>query len=226
MLYRIAADAVMVLHFAFIVFIAAGALLAWRWPRLVWLHLPALAWGAGTVTLGFPCPLTGVEKDLRRLAGTEGYAGGFVDHYIEDVVYPDEYSAVLRAVAVVIIVVGYLGLRRRVSGSPAGGATSRKRSPVGAGDESIVSGRCEAETFRSSVWRSEARLSEPLGAMGEDMAIGQEVQRPPGLPEGFGELGHHRHRPRERAASGVGGKPVPALAESLEHADGATRTEL
>jgi hypothetical protein len=113
MLYRILADGVMVVHFAFIVFVAVGALLAWRWPALVWVHLPAVAWGAGTVVIGFPCPLTPLEKALRRLAGGEGYQGGFVDHYIEDVIYPDEYSVVLRAVALVAIVVGYLGLRRR-----------------------------------------------------------------------------------------------------------------
>ena len=124
MFYRIAADAVTVLHLGFILFVACGALLAWRWPRLVWAHVPALAWGVGTVVIGFPCPLTAIEKDLRRLAGTEGYAGGFVDHYIENVVYPDEYTAALRAVALAIIVVSYLrittlSLRKDVpSGQP------------------------------------------------------------------------------------------------------------
>lgn len=123
--YRIAADAVMVLHLAFILFVAFGALLAWRWPRLIWAHVPALAWGVGTVVIGFPCPLTAIEKDLRHLAGTEGYAGGFVDHYIENVVYPDEYTAALRTVAVAIIVVGYarsrtLRLRRDVVGGRSG----------------------------------------------------------------------------------------------------------
>lgn len=113
MLYRILADGVMVVHFAFIIFVATGALLAWRWPVLVWVHLPALAWGIATVMIGFPCPLTPLEKGLRRLAGDEGYEGGFVDHYIEDVIYPDRYSSILRALAVVTIVTGYGGLRRK-----------------------------------------------------------------------------------------------------------------
>ncbi len=113
MLYGILADGVMVVHFAFILFVAVGAVLAWRWPALVWVHLPALAWGVGTVAIGFPCPLTPLEKGLRGLAGEEGYQGGFVDHYIEDVIYPDEYSVALRAIAGVAIAVGYLGLRRR-----------------------------------------------------------------------------------------------------------------
>ena len=114
MIFRIAADAVMVVHFAFIVFVAVGALLAWRWPRLVWAHLPAVAWAAATVSIGVACPLTALEKGLRRSAGTSGYEGGFVDHYIEDVVYPDEYTAVLRTLVAVAIIAGYLGLRRRV----------------------------------------------------------------------------------------------------------------
>lgn len=113
MLYRVLADAVVIVHFGFILFVAGGALLAWRWPALVWAHLPALAWGAGTVTIGFPCPLTGLEKRVRRLAGDDGYAGGFVDHYVEDVIYPDEYSLALRSLVVVAVVVGYLGVRHR-----------------------------------------------------------------------------------------------------------------
>ncbi|MEO7837213.1 MAG: DUF2784 domain-containing protein [Acidimicrobiales bacterium] len=113
MLYRILADGVMIFHFAFIMYVATGVMLAWRWPALVWVHLPALAWGVGTVTIGFPCPLTPLEKGLRHLAGDAGYEGGFVDHYMEGVIYPDKYSFFLRALAVVTIVAGYLGLRHR-----------------------------------------------------------------------------------------------------------------
>lgn len=115
MLYRVLADVVVFVHLGFILFVATGALLAWRWPALVWAHLPALAWGAGTVTIGFPCPLTSLEKGLRERAGADGYEGGFVDHYIENVVYPDEYAFVLRTLAFVVIVTGYLGRRRRVT---------------------------------------------------------------------------------------------------------------
>ena len=113
MLYRILADGVVVVHFAFILFVVAGAAMAWRWPALVRAHVPALGWAIGTVVIGFPCPLTPLEKGLRHQAGEDGYTGGFVDRYIEDVVYPDEYTWVLRAVAAVAIVVSYVGLARR-----------------------------------------------------------------------------------------------------------------
>lgn len=113
MVYRVLADAVMFVHFAFILFVAVGALLTWGWPRVAWAHVPALAWGAGTVTVGFPCPLTNLEKALERRTGGDSYNGGFIDQYLEGVVYPDEYSSMLRALAAVLIVFGYVGLLRR-----------------------------------------------------------------------------------------------------------------
>lgn len=122
MVYRVLADAVMLVHLAFIVFVAVGALLAWRWPRLALAHLPALAWGVGTVTIGFPCPLTSLEKALDRRADGDVYDGGFIDRYVEDVVYPGEYSSTLRAFAAALVVIGYVGLRHRRG--PAGGAGS------------------------------------------------------------------------------------------------------
>ncbi len=113
MLVRILVAAVVLLHFGFIGFVAVGALPAWRWPRLAWLHLPAAAWGVGTVTVGFPCPLTALEKTLWRWAGANAYPGGFVDRYIEGVIYPEQFSAGIRAVILVMTLAAYLGLCRR-----------------------------------------------------------------------------------------------------------------
>jgi hypothetical protein len=116
MLFDVLADVVMVVHLAFILFVAVGALLAWRWPRLVWLHVPAVAWGVGIIAIGYECPLTPLEKWLRRRAGDEGYEGGFVDRYVEDVIYPEEFTSLLRALAAVVIVAGYVRLFRRRDG--------------------------------------------------------------------------------------------------------------
>ena len=113
MVYRLLADLVVFVHFVFIVFVAVGGLLVWRWPRLVWLHAPAVAWGAAIITIGFSCPLTPLEKHFQRLAGERGYAGGFVDHYIENVIYPQRLTPLLRTLAAAAIVVGYAGLLNR-----------------------------------------------------------------------------------------------------------------
>jgi hypothetical protein len=113
MVYRVLADAVVVAHFGFILFVAVGPLLAWHWPRVVCLHVPVLVWAALGLTVGVRCPLTPLEKRLRRLAGEDGYEGGFVDHYIEGVVYPGEHAGLLRLVAAMMIVIGYAGVVHR-----------------------------------------------------------------------------------------------------------------
>lgn len=87
-LARIAADAVLLLHLVFIVFAAIGGLAVLRWPRLAWLHLPVAAWAALIEFGGWICPLTPLEVALRRSAGEAGYAGGFIEHYLTAVIYP------------------------------------------------------------------------------------------------------------------------------------------
>jgi len=87
--HRVLADLVLILHAAFVAFVMLGALLAVRWPRLAWVHVPVALWGAGIEFLGGICPLTPLENHWRRLAGEMGYPGGFVEHYVVAVLYPD-----------------------------------------------------------------------------------------------------------------------------------------
>ena len=87
-MYALLADAVVALHALFVAFVVAGAALLWRWPRLVWLHLPAALWGAAVELAGAVCPLTPLELHLRALAGGAGYGDGFVAHYLLPLLYP------------------------------------------------------------------------------------------------------------------------------------------
>ena len=96
MLYRALADAVLVAHFAFVLFAVLGGLLALRWHRAPWLHLPALAWGLLVQLANWDCPLTPLENYFRRLGGEAGYAGGFVEHYVSAILYPDHLTHALR----------------------------------------------------------------------------------------------------------------------------------
>lgn len=89
MTYRLLADLVLLLHATFVAFVMLGGLLALRWPRAAWLHLPLVAWGAGIEFLGGICPLTPLEDHWRHLAGEQGYTGGFVEHYVVTALYPD-----------------------------------------------------------------------------------------------------------------------------------------
>ena len=88
MLYRRAADLVLVAHLAFVVFVAIGGLLVLRWRRLAWVHVPVALWGVAIACVGFVCPLTPLENRLRRLGGGAGYEGGFIEHYVTALLYP------------------------------------------------------------------------------------------------------------------------------------------
>lgn len=96
MFYRLAADAVVLLHLGFVVFVVAGGLLVFRWHRVALLHLPAVVWAVLLEFRGWLCPLTPLELSLRASGGQAGYSGGFVEHYILPVLYPAELDSTLQ----------------------------------------------------------------------------------------------------------------------------------
>jgi hypothetical protein len=88
LIYRTLADLVLAAHFAFVLFVVLGGLLVLRWPGLAWLHLPAAIWGVLIEYFGWICPLTPLENSLRVRGGEAGYSGGFIQHYIQPILYP------------------------------------------------------------------------------------------------------------------------------------------
>lgn len=94
--FRILADATVVLHLAFVLFVVLGGLLVARWPRVAWIHLPAAGWGAWIEFAGWVCPLTPLENWLRRQGGAPAYTATFIDHYIQPVLYPSALSRELQ----------------------------------------------------------------------------------------------------------------------------------
>jgi hypothetical protein len=87
-IYRVLADLVLVLHLGFVVCVVLGGLLVVRWPAIMTLHIPAAVWGVLIEFTGWICPLTPLEKSLRVRGGELGYRGGFIEHYIQPVLYP------------------------------------------------------------------------------------------------------------------------------------------
>jgi len=118
MLERIAADAVLLVHFAFVAFVVLGGLLLLRWPALAWIHLPAVAWAAIVELAGWVCPLTPLEVTLRQAAGVSGYSGDFLEHYIVALLYPEGLTRTLQvslgAFVILINVFLYSAVLRRV----------------------------------------------------------------------------------------------------------------
>ena len=120
-MYRSLADLVLVLHFAFVLFVVLGGLLVVRWPRLAWLHVPAAMWGVLIEYTGWICPLTPLENSFRARAGQTGYNGGFIQHYIQPALYPAGLSRstqlVLGSLVLLVNVVAYgvvIAGRRRI----------------------------------------------------------------------------------------------------------------
>lgn len=119
MLFRLAADAVLLIHLAFIVFVVLGAALAFRWRWMPVMHLPAAAWGVFIELTGRICPLTYLENDLRRQAGQAGYSESFIEHYLLNLIYPAGLNPEIQFILAGIVLVtnlalyGWLVRRRR-----------------------------------------------------------------------------------------------------------------
>lgn len=88
MRYVLLADVVAVAHLLFVLFVIFGSLFLIRWPRMVWVHAPALLWGLFVEFSGAICPLTPLESRLRVLGGETGYPEDFLSHWLQTVLYP------------------------------------------------------------------------------------------------------------------------------------------
>lgn len=88
MYFHLAANTVLLIHLAFILFAICGAALAFRWQWIPCLQLPAAAWAFFVEATGRICPLTYLENQLRAQAGQSGYTDGFIEHYLMPIIYP------------------------------------------------------------------------------------------------------------------------------------------
>ena len=118
MIWSLLADSLVILHFAFTAFVIFGGFLTWRWRRIAFLHLPALAWGCWVEVSHSICPLTPLENHFRHLGGEAGYRGDFLAHYLVRVLYPPgltwHIQWELAAALIAINILAYWGLARRL----------------------------------------------------------------------------------------------------------------
>jgi hypothetical protein len=112
MIEKIAADFIVLFHFAFILFVIIGGFLVLKWRWIIWLHIPCDIWGALIEFAGWICPLTPWENQLRIAAGNTGYSGGFIEHYILPIIYPSgltrELQLILGSLVIFINLFAYI----------------------------------------------------------------------------------------------------------------------
>lgn len=107
--WSLLADGLVVVHFAFTLFVIFGGFLVWVRRRAIYAHLPVLAWGCWIELSGRICPLTPLENYLRHRAGEVGYGGGFLQHYILAVLYPPGLTREMQwGLAVVLVAINML----------------------------------------------------------------------------------------------------------------------
>ena len=120
-LFALLAGAVVLLHLAFVLFATAGAALAVRWPRVVWLHVPAVVWAAYVELSGGICPLTPLENNLRTRAGLDPYGGDFVAQFVFPMLYPEgltreaQTAIGIAVLGINAVLYGWVAHRRRVA---------------------------------------------------------------------------------------------------------------
>lgn len=103
MFYLILADLVVIVHLSFVAFVVAGGLLALKWRKFAYLHIPAVSWAVVVEIMGWVCPLTPVEIWLRENAGEKGYSTGFIEHYILPVLYPAELTRTVQLILGILL---------------------------------------------------------------------------------------------------------------------------
>lgn len=100
---RFMADLVLLLHFAFVIFAVFGAFLVLLDPSWAWVHIPTVLWSAVVNLANWTCPLTPLENTYRNRMGTS-YQGGFIEHYVGSMVYPQGMPRRLELIAGISII--------------------------------------------------------------------------------------------------------------------------
>ncbi len=104
-MYELAADFTLIVHFAFIIFVAFGALLFFFSTKNVYVHVPALIWGIYLELTHSVCPLTYLENWFLQKAYLTTYSESFIQRYLAPIIYPKNLTEDLQIYFAIILVV-------------------------------------------------------------------------------------------------------------------------
>jgi hypothetical protein len=106
-------DIVIALHYGFLLYLIVGGFIAWRWPWTIVAHLLAAVWAVFIVATSVECPLTALQNVIREHAGQARLRGGFIDLYVQGVLYPSGWDMVSQIVVGLVVLGSWIGFVRR-----------------------------------------------------------------------------------------------------------------
>jgi hypothetical protein len=115
--YRFLADAVVLFHFCWIIFILIGGWWGRRYRAIKILHISALVLALLVETFDWFCPLTHLEVWLRVRGAQGSYTGAFITHYLNKLIYLDAPHAPI-VVATFLICLGNAWLYLKAGKKP------------------------------------------------------------------------------------------------------------
>ena len=104
-MYELAADLVLIVHVAFIIFVVFGALLFFVSTKIIYVHVPALIWGIYIEITHSFCPLTYLENWFLLKANLTTYSEGFIQKYLMPFVYPKNLTEDLQTYLAIVLIV-------------------------------------------------------------------------------------------------------------------------
>jgi len=119
--FLLAADAVLILHCLFVLFVISGGILVflggwrkWQWtlhPAYRYIHLLATGFVTVQSWLGYTCPLTTLEMALRLAGKGNLYEGSFIQHWLQQLLYfsaPTWVFTLVHTLFAISVIAGWL----------------------------------------------------------------------------------------------------------------------
>ena len=103
----VAADLVVVVHMAYLVYMVLGGFLALHRFAMIWPHIVSTLWSVYVTTTSYTCPVTRLEKWLLEMGGSTPYEGSFIGQYLRGVLYPAQYETIVWLFCMGLAVLSY-----------------------------------------------------------------------------------------------------------------------
>ena len=92
-MYEFFANLTLVAHLIFILFVVFGGLIFFIFPKIIYMHLPALLWGIYIEFTNSVCPLTYLENWFLYKGELSTYSNDFINNYLFPIIYPESLTA-------------------------------------------------------------------------------------------------------------------------------------